>query len=61
MMTTIAVMQCVEKGILRLDDDVGQTWLPELKDPEIIVRFDEDSEGESVPVFKKATRKITLR
>jgi CubicO group peptidase (beta-lactamase class C family) len=61
LMTTVSVMQCVEKGILNLDDDVGQTWLPELKDPEILLRMEEDADGNVRRVVKKATRKVTLR
>jgi CubicO group peptidase (beta-lactamase class C family) len=57
LMTTVAVSQCVERGLLNLDDDVGETWLPELKNPDILVRVDEDNG----PAFRKATRKITLR
>jgi CubicO group peptidase (beta-lactamase class C family) len=61
MMTTVSVIQCVEKGILNLDGDVGERWLPELKDPEILVQMEEDSNGDEKPVTKKATRKVTLR
>jgi hypothetical protein len=57
LLTTISILQCTERGILNLDDDVGETWLPELKDPEILVRVDKNNG----PVFKKATRKVTLR
>jgi CubicO group peptidase (beta-lactamase class C family) len=60
-MTTVSVMQCVERGILNLDDDVGKTWLPEFNDPRILVRMEEDDEGNAKPVFKKASRKVTLR
>jgi CubicO group peptidase (beta-lactamase class C family) len=61
MMTTVCVMQCVEKGILNLDDDVGTTWLPEYKDPEVLVRVEEDDDGNAKPVYKKAATKVTLR
>jgi CubicO group peptidase (beta-lactamase class C family) len=56
MMTTVCVMQLVETGVLKLDDDVGTTWLPELKNPDIIVKMEDDK-----PVLTKAKRKVTLR
>jgi hypothetical protein len=56
-MTTIAAMQCVERGQLRLDDDVS-TILPELKDIDILTGFEEDTQK---PILKKAENKITLR
>jgi CubicO group peptidase (beta-lactamase class C family) len=61
LMTTVSVMQCVERGILNLDDDVGQTWLPEFKGPEILLRMEQDNTGKVRPILKKATRKVTLR
>ncbi|KAH6704252.1 beta-lactamase/transpeptidase-like protein [Leptodontidium sp. MPI-SDFR-AT-0119] len=54
--TTIAVMQCVERGQLDLNDDIAKV-LPEWKDPEILTGFDEKDE----PIFKPATKPITLR
>ena len=55
-MTTVAVMQCVEKGLLNLDDDVAETYIPEFKGIEVLVKMGDDG-----PVLKKATRKVTLR
>ena len=55
-MTTVAAMQCVEKGLLDLDDDVT-TILPEWKFPDILTGFGESGE----PTFRKATKTITLR
>jgi Beta-lactamase len=60
LMTTVSVMQCVERGILDLDDDVSTTWLPEYKDPEILVRVEQDDKGNARLIMKKASRKITL-
>lgn len=57
LITSIAALQCVEKGQIRLDDDVSTT-LTELQDIKIITGFEEGSE---TPIFKKATKKITLR
>jgi CubicO group peptidase (beta-lactamase class C family) len=56
-MTSIAALQCVEKGQFGLDDDVSSV-LHELKDIQIITGFDEVS-GEAI--MKKAKNKITLR
>ncbi|KAL3255981.1 hypothetical protein ABHI18_007884 [Aspergillus niger] len=56
LITTVAALQCVEKGILQLDDPVYKV-LPEWKTPEILTGFDDLSE----PQLKLATKKITLR
>ncbi len=55
-MTSIAVMQCVEKGLLDLDADVSNV-LHEFKDIEILTGFDEDGN----PILVKAKTKVTLR
>ena len=57
LMTSIAALQCVERGQVRLDDDLGEV-LSELKDCEIITGFKEDTEE---PILRKAENKITLR
>jgi CubicO group peptidase (beta-lactamase class C family) len=56
-MTSIAALQCVERGQVGLDDDLGEV-LSELKDCEIITGF---KEGTDEPILKKAENKITLR
>lgn len=56
-MTTIAAMQCVEKGLFGLDDDVTGI-LPELKGREILKGFEE---GTQKPILIPNTKKITLR
>ncbi|KAM5451726.1 hypothetical protein MaudCBS49596_003553 [Microsporum audouinii] len=56
--TAVAVMVAVEKGLVGLDDDVG-VILPELAGPEIIVGFDEEDNGK--PILRKARGKVTLR
>lgn len=56
-MVAVCVLQCVEKGMLNLDDDVS-TILPELKDINILKGFSEKT-GE--PEYEKAKNKITLR
>ncbi len=57
LLTSIAALQCVERGLLQLDEDVVRV-LPEFKDIEIISEADEPP-GELK--FKKATKAITLR
>lgn len=55
-MTSVAVLQGVEKGQLSLEDDVSTT-IHELKDMDILIGIDRDG----TPRLKKASRKITLR
>lgn len=57
LMTSISIMQCVERGQLKLDEDVYAV-LPELKDLEILTGFDKAS---GKPMLKKTTKPITLR
>jgi CubicO group peptidase (beta-lactamase class C family) len=57
LMTTIAVLQCVERGHIALDDAVSSI-LPELKEPEILTGF---KEGSGELSFEKAKTDITLR
>ncbi|KAI4661845.1 uncharacterized protein J4E78_004635 [Alternaria triticimaculans] len=56
LVTTIAVMQCVERGLLNLNDDIAKV-LPEWKDPKILTGFN----GENEALFRPATKAITLR
>jgi CubicO group peptidase (beta-lactamase class C family) len=56
LMTTIAALQCVERGQIGLDDVVS-TVLPELKEKEIITGIKEDGSL----AYKKAENAITLR
>lgn len=57
LLTTIAALQCVERGQVKIDDDVSPI-LPEWKTPTILTGFDEST---GVPRFSDATKKITLR
>ncbi|OIW30087.1 putative D-aminoacylase, partial [Coniochaeta ligniaria NRRL 30616] len=57
LMTAIAALQCVERGLLSLDDDIS-TVLPEWKEREILRGFDETT-GE--PILNKTEGKISLR
>jgi CubicO group peptidase (beta-lactamase class C family) len=54
--TTTAVMQCVERGLLKLDDDVIEI-LPELKRLRILKGFNEESKK---PIMADNTQTITL-
>ncbi|KAK9592074.1 hypothetical protein V6Z92_005108 [Aspergillus fumigatus] len=56
LMTTVAVMQCVERGLLDLDEDIANV-LPEWDSPRILTGFDEDDN----PSFWPATKPVTLR
>jgi len=56
LMTSIAALQCVERGQIKLDDAVSKV-LPELKGLEIITGFAEDGSL----TYQKAKTEITLR
>lgn len=57
LLTTIATLQCCEKGILSLDDD-QMKQIPEIVDKGVLIRYDETS-GE--PVYEPVKKPITLR
>lgn len=56
-MTTIAVLQCVERGQIELDEDVGRI-LPEFAEPDVLYGFDEKTDE---PLIRKAKKRITMR
>ena len=56
LMTSIAVMQLIERGRITLEDDVSSV-LPELASLEILTGFDESDK----PQLKKRQNTITLR
>ena len=56
LMTSIAALQCVERGLITLDEDVSPI-LTELKDIKILSGFEENG----TPILKLASNKITLR
>lgn len=56
-MTSIAALQCVERGQIGLDDDVSDI-LAELREAQILTGFDEGTEK---PILKNARETITLR
>lgn len=56
LVTTIAALQLVERGLLELDADIGHV-LPEVADLKILVEIKDDG----TQVFKEREGKITLR
>ncbi len=57
LMTSIAAMQCVERGLVTLDTDVAEI-LPELAAQGVLTGFDEAT-GE--PIINKRQNTMTLR
>lgn len=55
--TTVAALQCVERGQLNLDEDISNV-LPEFTSPIILTGFDSVT-GE--PQLVKSTKTLTLR
>lgn len=55
-MTSIAALQCVERDLIDLDDDVSEI-LHEFRGIQIITGF----EADATPILRTAERKITLR
>ncbi|KAF8848235.1 beta-lactamase/transpeptidase-like protein [Acephala macrosclerotiorum] len=58
LMTTIAALQCVDRGQIGLDDEVSGV-LHELKDPKILTGFTEGESGE--PIYEASKTAITVR
>lgn len=56
LVTAVAVMQVVEKGLVELDDDLGEV-LPELSELEVLEGFDSNEQ----PKLGKQTKPVTLR
>lgn len=56
LLTTIVVLQAVEKGLVGLDDDVGEK-IPELAEQAILKGFD----GEDKPILEERKNALTLR
>lgn len=54
--TTVAVMQIVEKGLISLDDNT-RPLVPQLRDMKLLRGFDEDEN----PIFEDLIDPITLR
>ena len=63
LMTSVAVMQLVERGLVGLDDDV-RDLVPELKNIRILQGFEDcntEAEGSKRPVYSSLDRALTLR
>lgn len=56
LVTAVAVMQLVEKGVVDLDDDLGKR-VPDLSDLQILSGLDQSGK----PVMTKQTKALTLR
>jgi CubicO group peptidase (beta-lactamase class C family) len=59
LVTSVAVMQVVERGLVGLDDDITK-FLPEWKDS-MILKGCEEIDGQLRPILEKAKGIITLR
>jgi len=57
LMTAVAALQCVDRGLISLDDDVTRV-LPEWKDPDLLEGFET---GSGKPMLRNAQNMITLR
>lgn len=57
LMTAIAALQCVERGLISLDEDITRI-LPEWKDLDLLEGFET---GSGKLILRKARNKITLR
>lgn len=57
LMTTVAALQCVERGLITLDEDVTRV-LPELGKVDILTGLDQRTKR---PIFVKRRNQLTLR
>jgi len=57
LMTAVAALQCIERGLISLDEDITRV-LPEWKDPNLLEGFEP---GSGKPILRKAKNKLTLR
>ncbi|KAI9374210.1 beta-lactamase/transpeptidase-like protein [Aspergillus egyptiacus] len=58
--TAVAVVQLVERGVLSLDEDVRER-IPELRDIQILQGMERDASGRDVPKLGPIKGKLTLR
>jgi methyl acetate hydrolase len=56
LVTSVAAMQLVEHGLLKLDSDLGEI-VPELSHLDVLKGFDEHG----APIFVKQKKPLTLR
>lgn len=61
LLTTVCAMKCVEQGLLKLDDDVSEKFLPEFKDIQVLVKMEDDGKGGERPIWRPSKGKVTLR
>lgn len=61
LMTSVAAMQCVERGLIRLDDDVAAGPCPELRNKQVLKGFTGGDWKTGEPVFEPAEGTVTLR
>jgi len=55
LVTAVAALQCVERGLLTLDEDISK-YCPEWKEPQVLLGFDGDE-----PILRKAKGFINMR
>lgn len=60
LMTAVAAMMVVERGLIALDDDVSEL-LPELGGQKVLTGFEDDGAGGERAVLEERKGKITLR
>lgn len=61
LMTTIAALQCIERGLLNLDDGAALAKiLPEYGAPEVLSGFEEDGSPRLAPAKNKITMRAML-
>ena len=60
LLTALACVIAVDQGLIGLDDDVRQL-VPELKDLDLLVGFEESDQKPRAPIVEKMTEPISLR
>ena len=61
MFTHIAALQCVDRGLIGLDESVSK-YLPELESPQVVIRdADSNTDGKGSLALQESTKAITLR
>lgn len=61
LLTSVAVLQCVEDGLLDLDADVKPSLLPQIGRYGIITSFDDDANAATFSELPEENKKITTR
>lgn len=59
LLTAISVLQCVDKGLLKLDEDI-ETILPEFANAQVLTGFDDEGEPQLTPAVTKPTLRHLL-